>query len=106
MASTAQGERAGRHVFSDRRAGTNGDVFAQGQWCYKHGICPGFAAGAHHGAVLAHAVVIGGDCACSHVNASAQICVADIAEMVYFHAIGKTAVFHFHKIADVTVLCQ
>ena len=26
--------------------------------------------------------------------------------MVYFHAIGKAAVFHFDKIADVTVLRQ
>ena len=56
--------------------------------------------------MFAQAVVVGRDRAGPHVDALAQVGVADVAEVVGLAAVIEVAVFDFHEIADAAVRLQ
>ena len=103
LAGAAEGERSGRHILGEGGAGRHGHPFAEADRCHQHRIRARFAAGSDHGAVLVDAVVVGGDRAGADVHLAAQIGIAQIAQVVGFHAALQPAVLHLHEVADPAV---
>src|SRR5680860_410583 len=85
-------------IFGDGRACTNGGASANRNGCYQGTVGANKHAITQHRLKLVHAIVVAGDCACTHVHAGTQRSIADVAQVVNFAALPQNGFFSFNKI--------
>lgn len=98
------GELARRHVLGDRRAGTDGRTFADGDRSDENRIGSGVRVITDGGVMFIRTVVVGDDGAGADVDPCADRRIADVSEMVSFGARCHRRVFDLDEVADVDIV--
>src|SRR6185312_6878944 len=99
-------ERARRHLVGDDRAGPDPGVVADRHGRDERGVDAAVDPFADRRAVLAAAVVVGGDRARAEVRAGADLGVADVGEVRHLRALADLRVLDLDERAGLGTLVQ
>src|SRR5687768_5892283 len=97
----ADHRRTRLHVLRHHRSCTGAGVVAQPDRSAQDGVTAQEDALSDLGAVLVHAIEIGGDRAGAHIGLRTNPGVAKVAEVSYLHTAGQVTVLDLREVPDV-----
>src|SRR5579871_3690016 len=106
LARARQREFVGRRVGGDGRACADGCAVADLDGRDHHAARADEGAAADLGTPFVDAVVIAGDRAGADVDATANLAVADVAQVIHLAALADEAVLHFDEIPQMHAIGQ